>query len=73
MSLNYTPLGGIADGNVNGKRDVGVASGALVSFYQEIEYKYTASGALVSIEQNVKTVGSGAVISFEQTVEVRDF
>lgn len=72
MLINNTTLGGLADGQINGKRDVGVASGALVSFYQEVIYEYTASGAIVSIEQNVKTVGSGAVISFEQTVEVRD-
>ncbi len=73
MSLNNTTLGGVADGNINGKRDVGVASGALVSFYQEVLYYFTAEGAIVDIEQNVKTVASGAIVSFEQTVEVREF
>lgn len=53
---------------VNASREIATASGALVSIEQDVQLRFVASGAIVSFEQAVKTIGSGAVISIHQLV-----
>ena len=65
MPINYYTLNG---DTLNSGYEVGTASGYAVSIENIVSHYFKASGNIVSIENNVRTIASGNLVSIENTV-----
>jgi hypothetical protein len=65
MSVNASPING---NEINGGRALIAGSGAIVRIEQIVQQYFTGSGAIVSITQNVRAIGSGAIVTVQQVV-----
>lgn len=54
---------------LNGGREISSASGTIVTAKQDVDLYFTASGAIITIAQNVRTIASGAIITIAQIVD----
>lgn len=54
---------------LNGGREISSASGIIATAEQDVNLYFTASGTIVTISQNVRTIASGAIIAIAQIVE----
>jgi hypothetical protein len=66
MAINDYPVNAA---QMNAAVEKTSGSGAIVSFYQVVDYHYIGSGAIASFDQNVTCTASGAIINIGQDVQ----